>query len=66
MTDLTKRMWIALQDLRRGQIDLHWRTAEALIVLKLAKKVRVLPSGRWVCEITKKGQNYGAFYGRPH
>jgi expansin (peptidoglycan-binding protein) len=62
MSSLTHNMWVALQGLRRGQIDLHWKTAEGLVSRKLAKRVKVLPSGRWVCEITKKGKDYGAYY----
>jgi expansin (peptidoglycan-binding protein) len=62
MSRLSHNMWVELQNLRRGQLDLHWKTAEALVSRKLTRKVKVLPSGRWVCEITKRGKDYGAYY----
>jgi hypothetical protein len=59
--DLTENMWLALQHLREGQIDLHPRTAQGLVVRKLARKVGITRTGRWICRITATSEEYGKY-----
>jgi hypothetical protein len=59
---LSKNLWTALRDLQEGQIDLHPRTAEALMSRGLARRVSKLQNGRVVCQVTKKGKKFGLYY----